>query len=217
MPFAFASGSLLSFSLGHPQWWSCRGGGALGRGTSMTVRHTVGVSIPSNWLTSCTTREDRKHFHKTCFPTHFVSKSCQNQSYSIIFFRSWYFGLWTLPTPRLGAIALQTWQWSLACIYSYISYIHLAATLIFLPHFTRNKLLPCFSSWLYYQRRQLHCMGSFSSRAMPGWEWRFFVPMPLPAGELPLAGKREDLYFPAGVGVLGRCHLLQAPSIPNLW
>ena len=87
---AFASGSLLSFSLGHPQWWSCRGGGALGRGTSMTVWHTVGVSIPSNWFTTCTPREDRKHFHKTCFPTHFASKSCQNQFIIIIiFFRSW--------------------------------------------------------------------------------------------------------------------------------
>ena len=59
------------------------------------------------------------------------------------------------------------------------------------------------ASMLFFLRLQLHCMGSFSSRAMPGWEWRFFVPMPLPAGELPLAGKREDLYFPAGAGFWG--------------
>lgn len=30
------------------------------------------------------------------------------------------------------------------------------------------------------------------------WEWRYFVKLPLPEGPLPLEGKREDLYFPAG-------------------
>lgn len=32
-----------------------------------------------------------------------------------------------------------------------------------------------------------------------GWEWRYFVRIPLPDdGSLPLEGKREDIYFPAG-------------------
>ena len=140
MPFAFASGSLLSFSLGHPQWWSCRGGGALGRGTSMTVWHTVGVSIPSNWLTSCTTREDRKHFHKTCFPTHFVSKSCQNQSYSYFFSE---LVLWSLDAshPKTGSHCFT----ELTMIFGMYIYIYIIYTFSSnrdsFSHFTRNKLL----------------------------------------------------------------------------
>eukprot|EP00435_Cladocopium_sp_Y103_P014331 s4626_g3.t1 len=42
-------------------------------------------------------------------------------------------------------------------------------------------------------------MGATGSVA--GWEWRFFVPVPLDEGELPLAGQREDIYFPAGDGL----------------
>lgn len=30
-----------------------------------------------------------------------------------------------------------------------------------------------------------------------GWEWRFFSPLPIEAGALPLEGEREDVYFPA--------------------
>ena len=46
-------------------------------------------------------------------------------------------------------------------------------------------------------------MGSVASVSSDaGWEWRFFVPVPLDEGELPLAGQREDIYFPAGEGEL---------------
>lgn len=44
-------------------------------------------------------------------------------------------------------------------------------------------------------------VGSVSSCRAAGWEWRFFVPVPLDEGELPLAGQREDIYFPAGDGL----------------
>ena len=50
--------------------------------------------------------------------------------------------------------------------------------------------------------RTMGSVGSVSSDA--GWEWRFFVPVPLDEGELPLAGQREDIYFPAGEGYDGR-------------
>ena len=48
-------------------------------------------------------------------------------------------------------------------------------------------------------------VGSVSS-CRAGWEWRFFVPVPLDEGELPLAGQREDIYFPAGDGCDRLCH-----------
>ena len=47
-------------------------------------------------------------------------------------------------------------------------------------------------------------VGSVSSCRAAGWEWRFFVPVPLDEGELPLAGQREDIYFPAGDGCATR-------------
>ena len=40
-------------------------------------------------------------------------------------------------------------------------------------------------------------MGGCRSR-YAAWEWRYFLPVPLPEGPLPLEGKREDVYFPAG-------------------
>ncbi|CAL1138822.1 unnamed protein product [Cladocopium goreaui] len=50
------------------------------------------------------------------------------------------------------------------------------------------------------EKMTMGAVGSVSS-CRAGWEWRFFVPVPLDEGELPLAGQREDIYFPAGDGL----------------
>mmetsp|Transcript_20926 Transcript_20926/g.34865 ORF Transcript_20926/g.34865 Transcript_20926/m.34865 type:complete len:192 (-) Transcript_20926:251-826(-) len=75
--------------------------------------------------------------------------------------------------------------------------------------------------------RTMGSVASVSSDA--GWEWRFFVPVPLDEGELPLAGQREDIYFPAGDGLglklrNGRAQFLevkkrlkQSPSGAEQW
>ena len=114
----------------------------------------------------------------------------------------WCFGLWTLSTPRLGAIALLNWKWFLACICIYIYTYTFCSNRDFF--FRISLATSCFHAFLLETSAALHGFILISGHA--GMGVAILCSHATASGRAAFGWKTGRSLLPSRSGFLGRCH-----------